>query len=152
MKALLKIRALVAQLWSAVTRHRFVRRADLSARQRRAERRAGSPERTVPVRIVPITIVDGDKSPAKSADMAVRAPASRRSTVRMRTRKSVEAFLELRLSIAAWLAPKPVWRRYRVTPRANPAAFRHDLLRGIQHELRRAGLVTSQQVASRTTL
>jgi hypothetical protein len=54
--------------------------------------------------------------------------------------------------VAAWFAPRLVLRRYRVTPRANPAAFRHDLLRGIQLELCRAGLVTSRQIPGRTTL
>ena len=56
------------------------------------------------------------------------------------------------LTLIAWLAPYPAWRRYRVTPRANPAAFRHDLLREIQLELRRTGLIASHQVPGRTTL
>ncbi len=54
--------------------------------------------------------------------------------------------------ILAWLAPGPTWRRYRVAPRANPAAFRHSLLRGIQLELHRAGLAGSRKIVGRTTL
>ena len=64
----------------------------------------------------------------------------------------IEAFVLLVHAIAGWFAPGPPWRRYRVTPRVNQAAFRHDLLRGIQLELRRAGLVTSRQVAARSKL
>ncbi len=51
---------------------------------------------------------------------------------------------------AAWVAPRPVWRRYRVVPRVNPAAFRHDLLRGIQLELQRGHLVNSPPVPNHT--
>jgi len=57
-----------------------------------------------------------------------------------------------RLTLTAWLWPKPAWRRYRVTPRANPAALRYGLLRGIQLELRRAGLADPRESAGRTTL
>lgn len=38
-------------------------------------------------------------------------------------------------ALLAFLTPCPAWRRYRVAPRANPAAFRHELLCGIQREL-----------------
>jgi len=31
---------------------------------------------------------------------------------------------------------RPRWRRYRVTPRANPAEFRRQLLRAIRRELK----------------
>jgi hypothetical protein len=34
---------------------------------------------------------------------------------------------------------RPRWCRYRVTPRANPAVFRRQLLRAIRSELRRIG-------------
>jgi hypothetical protein len=88
----------------------------------------------------------------KLADKAVGAPAARLSTILIRTREVVEALLDFRSTFAAWLAPGPACRRYRVTPRANPAALRHDLLCGIQRELRRAGLVTSRQFADRSTL
>lgn len=69
------------------------------------------------------------------------------------------------LTFSAWLAPSPTWRRYRVAPRANPAAFRHALLRAIQCDLRRnadfpvgdtagwkTGVTTLSSVAGRTTL
>ena len=55
-------------LWSAATCRRFVRLADLSAKQRRVERRGKTPERTVRSRIVRLTTFDGDKSPAESGD------------------------------------------------------------------------------------
>ena len=58
----------------------------------------------------------------------------------------VETLLEFLLNLAVWFAPRPVLRRYRVTPRTNSAAFRHDLIRGIQLELHREGLVTSRQI------
>ncbi len=67
-------------------------------------------------------------------------------------RRIVNLFLQLWFTFTAWLAPHPPWRRYRVAPRANPAAFRHDLLREIQLELRRTGLVTSRQIPDQTTL
>jgi len=34
---------------------------------------------------------------------------------------------------------RPRWRRYRVTPRANPAVFRRELRRSIRDELRASG-------------
>jgi hypothetical protein len=52
---------------------------------------------------------------------------------------------------ALWPALPPL-RRYRVTPRANPAAFRHDLLREIQLELRRTDIAGSRSVAGQTTI
>jgi len=68
-------------------------------------------------------------------------------------------------TVLTWFAPPPTLRRYRVTPRANPAAFRHNLLRGIQLELRRSadfpvgdnagwktGVTSLSSIASRTTL
>jgi hypothetical protein len=125
--------------------------ADLSARQRRAERRAGSPERTVLVRIVRTNTVDGDKSPAESADKSAHSKALGARLTKY-ARKFEEAFLDLRLIFAAWFAPSPTVRRYRVTPRANPAAFRHNLLLGIQLELRRAGFAGSREIVGRTTL
>ena len=51
--------------------------------------------------------------------------------------------------LAARIEARLAVRRYRVAPRANPAAFRYDLLRGIQAELRRAGLATPQNQPSR---
>jgi hypothetical protein len=56
------------------------------------------------------------------------------------------------LTLTARLSPNPQWRRYRVTPRANPVAFRDDLLRGILLELRRAGIAGSREVVGRTTI
>ncbi len=55
-------------LWSAATGRRFVRLADLSAEQRRVERREKPPEPTVRSGIVRLTTFDGDKSPAESGD------------------------------------------------------------------------------------
>ena len=55
-------------LWSAATCRRFVRLADLSAKQRRVERRGKASEPIVRSRIVRLTTFDGDKSPAESAD------------------------------------------------------------------------------------
>lgn len=55
-------------------------------------------------------------------------------------------------TVAAWFGPRPALRRYRVTPRANPAAFRYVLLRGIHLELCRAGLTGSREAAGRTTI
>lgn len=54
--------------------------------------------------------------------------------------------------VAAWFAPRLVLRRYRVMSQANPAAFRHDLLRGIQFKLRRAGLAASRRIPDHSTL
>lgn len=54
--------------------------------------------------------------------------------------------------LVVWMLPRQHWRRYRVTPRANPAAFRQDMLRGIQFKLRRARIAGSRQIAGRTTL
>jgi hypothetical protein len=123
----------------------------LSARPRRAEPRAGSPERTVLFRIVLTNTVEGDKSPAKSADKSAHSKALGARLTNY-ARKFEEALLDLRLTLSAWIWPGVTWRRYRVTPRVNQAAFRHDLLRGIQLELRRAGLETSRQVAARGKL
>jgi hypothetical protein len=36
-----------------------------------------------------------------------------------------------------WLIPGPTFRRYRVTPRRNPSAFRRELLGRILHTLHR---------------
>jgi hypothetical protein len=66
-------------------------------------------------------------------------------------RMCVRGLPMLCFSLIVWLAPNPPWRRYRVIPRANPAAFRHDLLRGIQLELRRSGLVASPPVTEHST-
>ena len=57
-----------AALWSAATSRRFVRLADLSAKQRRVERRGRPPEPTAYSRILRLTTFDGDKSPAESGD------------------------------------------------------------------------------------
>ena len=54
--------------WSAATRRRFFRSADLSAKQRRVERRAKQPEPSACFRIVRSTTFDGDKSPAESGE------------------------------------------------------------------------------------
>ncbi len=70
----------------------------------------------------------------------------------IRGRKFPEACSELWSTIATWFTPRPAWRRYRVAPRANPAAFRHDLLREIQLDLRRAGLVASRRIPGQSTL
>ncbi len=69
-----------------------------------------------------------------------------------RTRKSVEAFVRFWTRVSTWFAPKNHWRRYRVAPRANPAAFRDDMLREIQLDLRRAGLVASRRIPGQSTL
>ena len=51
-----------AALWSAATCRRFFRWADLSAKQRRGERREQSPEPTACHQIVPLIACDSDKS------------------------------------------------------------------------------------------
>jgi hypothetical protein len=51
--------ARTARIWSAVTCHRFVRLADLSARQGRVQRPGAIPRARQ---------FDGDKSPAKSGE------------------------------------------------------------------------------------
>jgi hypothetical protein len=171
------LHTLSAKLWTAVTCHRFVRLADLSAKQRRVQRRGELPQPVVHSESVRPATFDGDKSPAQSAaksahstapgartamsarmaetklaDKAVRAPAASLSTVLMHTRVFVEAVLELLHIIATLTDSSRPWRRYRVTPRSNPAAFRHELRRGIQLELRRADLVNSRHIAGRTTI
>ena len=55
-------------LWSAATCRRFARLADLSAKQRRAERGAETPVPTAFPKIMCLTVFDGDKSPAESGD------------------------------------------------------------------------------------
>ena len=74
------------------------------------------------------------------------------SRVLLRGRKFGKTLLEFSTVLAAWFTPSSPLHRYRVAPRANQAAFRHDLLRGIQLELHRAGFVTSRQVAARSKL
>ena len=90
------------------------------------------------------------------ADLPVGQDARQRVPTWFRTlvcgRMFVGGLPQLWFILTAWLAPNPRWRRYRVTPRANPAAFRHQLLRGIQLELHRAGLAGSRELVSRTTL
>jgi hypothetical protein len=54
------VRDCTAELWSAVTRHRFRCSADLSAEQSRVQRLAERFGRSI--------AFDGDKSPAESAD------------------------------------------------------------------------------------
>ena len=55
-------------LWSAATCRRFIRLADLSARQRRAERRGGQSKPSICLKTARITTLDGDKSPVESGD------------------------------------------------------------------------------------
>ena len=54
-----------------------------------------------------------------------------------------------RKRIAAWLdalrSVRAQRRRYRVTPRRNPFAFRRELLRDIHRELHNAGLISTRQ-------
>lgn len=55
--------------------------------------------------------------------------------------------------VAHWLAPPgPAWRRYRVAPRANPAALRYELLRGIERQLQLPRRAASSWTAGQTTL
>jgi hypothetical protein len=145
------LHTLSAKLWTAVTCHRFVRLADLSAKQRRVQRRGELPQPVVHSESVRPATFAGDKSPAESGENSPHSKAlgARRVGFARSLRETLREFGD---TLAARLAPRPNWRRYRVTPRANPAAFRHDLLRGIQLELRSAGLVNSREVAGRTTL
>jgi hypothetical protein len=57
--------------------------------------------------------------------------------------------------LLAWLralwSARSRWQRYRVTPRANPASFRRDLLRSIRGELRRSSL-NPPRISRGTTL
>ena len=125
----------MAKLWSAVTCHRFLRRADLSARQRRAERRVELPERTGLVGIVRSTTLDGDKSPVESADKSAHSKAlGGRST-------TFEVVLKVLLTFLRALGPlRTRWPRSRATPRTNSATLRRALRRAIRDELRAAGL------------
>lgn len=54
--------------------------------------------------------------------------------------------------VFAWFTPPPSLRRYRVAPRLKPSFVRHNLLRGIQLELRRSDLLISPRNPGRTTL
>jgi len=56
---MMKLRARTTKIWSAVTRHRFGRQADSSARQSRVERLEIFPRASQ---------FGGDKSPAKSGE------------------------------------------------------------------------------------
>jgi hypothetical protein len=73
--------ALVA-LWSATTCRRFIRLADLSARQRRAERRGGQPKPSICAKTARLTTLDGDESPAESGD---ESPHSKGFAVKLAT-------------------------------------------------------------------
>jgi hypothetical protein len=44
-----------------------------------------------------------------------------------------------------WFRPGLPLRRYRVAPRQHPVLFRRRLLQAIAHDLRKTGLVLSQQ-------
>lgn len=134
MKRFLKIRAWVAEFWSAVTCHRFVRQADLSGRQRRAERCGEPPERPALAGVVRLTAFEGDKPPAESADKSAHSTALDGQTTKSKV------FLEALLTLLRALWPlRTRWQRYRVTPRANPATFRRELRRSIRAELRASG-------------
>ena len=50
---------------------------------------------------------------------------------------------------APWLL-RTRWRRYHVTPRANPALFRRELRRSIRDELRASGLHTPSAAGDTT--
>lgn len=39
--------------------------------------------------------------------------------------------------LLAWFIPRATLRRYRVTPRRNPSAFRREVLAGVIHNLNR---------------
>ena len=54
-----KVRARTTKIWSAVTRHRFGRLADLSAKQSRVQRLG---------EFLRASLFDGDKSPAESGE------------------------------------------------------------------------------------
>ena len=62
---IVKLRAPTANIWSAMTCHRFVRRVDLSARQSRVQRLGEKP--------TPPLAFDGDNSPTKSADKSAHS-------------------------------------------------------------------------------
>jgi len=110
-----------------VTCHRFQCFGDLSPKQGRAQR-PGESRGTRPLGF------DGDKSPAESADKSAHSKA-----LRGRTAKA-EVFSELLLTLLRALWPlRTRWRRYRVTPRANPAVFRRELRRSVRDELRASG-------------
>jgi hypothetical protein len=55
-------------LWSAATRRRFPGLADWSAKQRRAERRVGTPAATAAGRLVRPETLDGGQPPAESGE------------------------------------------------------------------------------------
>ena len=168
---------LAAKLWTAVTCHRFVRLADLSVKQGRAKRHGELLQPSNSVECIRQPAFDGDKSTAESAarsahskapgartamsariadwkpaDKAVRAPAVRLSTGPTPTREFVDVVLDFIKVFTNLTTSSQPWRRYRVAPRANPAAFRHSLLLGIQLALHRAGLAGSRKIVGRTTL
>src|SRR5881397_2260168 len=60
----MKLRAQPARIWSAVTCHRFCRFGDLSPKQGRVQR---------PGEVGRLTALDGDKSPAESADKSAHS-------------------------------------------------------------------------------
>lgn len=53
------------------------------------------------------------------------------------------AFTALRQRFLSWLRPQMPARRYRVTPRHNPHAFRRALLREAMRELKRDAMFAS---------
>jgi hypothetical protein len=72
----------MCQLWIAVTRYRFSRRADLSVWQNRAQRfaegcAAHGSLACEPSNETSVLIVDGDKSPAESDDESSHSKALR---------------------------------------------------------------------------
>src|SRR2546428_11028313 len=61
---MMKLRAEPARIWSAVTCHRFCRFGDLSPKRGRVQR---------PGRVGRLSALDGDKSPAESADKSAHS-------------------------------------------------------------------------------
>src|SRR5881397_614828 len=61
---MMKLRAVLARIWSAVTCHRFCRFGDVSPKRGRVQR---------PGRVGRLSALDGDKSPAESADKSAHS-------------------------------------------------------------------------------
>ena len=94
-------------LWSAATGRRSVCLADLSAKQRRVERREKPPEVTARSRIVRLTTFDDDKSSPESGD---QSPRSKGFAMRLATQLFKEA-PKVRVNLVPWLRLRKILQK-----------------------------------------
>ena len=106
----------------------------------------------VPQSSAPLVVVRKRQGAGAVQDTRAALPGCLWLMGRLRGRKFVETLVEISAVLAGGFTPRAALCRYRVAPRANPAAMRYNLLLGIQLELHRAGLVTSRQIRGRTTV